>query len=254
VISTSRIGEDAVVSSRQRILLLLALGAVAIGVALRLVLLREPDAPTPKSDLVPLVPAVVQSPRGVAPREGWPTMVLLHGAGSSGARFMDFAAAVSDAGIAAIVPTGTRQEAAGHYVWESDVELLDRFLTSAIDAAALSLPIDRNRLMIGGYSQGAGLAIAIAARNPDVYRGVLAVAPLGPATVPVPKVEGATVALALIHGRNDAAATDASDSIRVVWGVRRWPIVEHATYDGSHSLPPAWPRLVTSAATKLRER
>jgi predicted esterase len=208
-----------------------------------------PAAASPARALSPPAPAITRAPRGRAPVKGWPTIVLLHGTGSSAERFIDCADAVNEAQLAAILPTAPARVASGGYGWPDDLEALEAYVAQAVDGAT-SFPIDRSRVLIGGYSSGAWVAIGVAARRPESYRAVLALAPIGPPRTLAAARGTSAVELTMFAGRNDEGALATAMSFEAAWHARGWP-ARIIPYDGGHPLPSSWPEMVKAAAASL---
>jgi predicted esterase len=104
-----------------------------------------------------------------------PLLVLLHGAGGSGAGILRRLGTVAaDAGIAVLAPDSrgsTWDAIRGRF--GADVEFLDRALDRVFETTA----IDPTRVAVGGFSDGATYAVALGLVNGDLFRRVLAFSP-----------------------------------------------------------------------------
>jgi predicted esterase len=104
-----------------------------------------------------------------------PLLVLLHGAGGSGAGILRrLGAAAKDAGVAVLAPD------ARDSTWDAirggfgpDVAFLNRALQRVFDTVA----IDDSRVAVGGFSDGATYALSLGLINGDLFRRVLAFSP-----------------------------------------------------------------------------
>ena len=103
--------------------------------------------------------------------------ILLHGRGGSADDILDFAHHLRGSHMAWLAP-----QAAGH-TWYPNrfvapIASNEPFLTSGLDAVAdlvaqvMAAGIAPGRILIGGFSQGACLALEFALRNPARYGGV----------------------------------------------------------------------------------
>lgn len=198
--------------------------------------------------VAPIAP-FFSAPSGAPPPGGHPTMIVMHGVGGSGARFTYFAQALNEAGIAAVVPTGPVVVESDHYSWSDDLGAMEVYLANAIDFVASQQRIDRTRLMIGGYSAGAWLAIAIAARRPDTYHAVLAFAPVGPREWAFAPAK-TDVALTMFAGRDDIAAQDTARAAEASWRARGWT-AQIVPYAGGHQPPATFRMAAKEAAAAL---
>lgn len=118
--------------------------------------------------------AVLQLPAN-ADRGPIPLLVLLHGAGGSGERFLTrFGQIPRDAGVAVAAPDSRAQ------TWDailggygSDVEFLDRTLARVFER----VEVDPGRIAIGGFSDGATYALSLGLINGDLFGKIVAFSP-----------------------------------------------------------------------------
>jgi predicted esterase len=118
-------------------------------------------------------------------------VILLHGRGSSAQSILALAAQLPQGRIAYLAP-----QAASHTWWPNSgfipLESNEPYVSSALQAVADLLArlaaagIPAERILLGGFSQGACLAAEFAARHPRRYGGlfVLSGALLGPPDMP----------------------------------------------------------------------
>ncbi len=166
-------------------------GALALGLFF---LENRPDLPAE-----PLV--VVTAPRG-EPSGPLPAMVWLHGYGAQPDIEDDYYQAVADAlGIAVIGVAATHQfKGVPSEEWTPDVGFeWSEIPTSdaarigeGLNLAEREVPIDRSRVGLFGFSQGAAVAGVVAAGFPERYRGAILLSPGSlsdiPFEVPTPLV------------------------------------------------------------------
>jgi phospholipase/carboxylesterase len=104
-----------------------------------------------------------------------PLLVLLHGAGGSGAGILKWLGPVAaEAGLAVLAPDsrgGTWDAIRGRF--GADVEFLDRALARVFETTA----IDSRRVAVGGFSDGATYAVSLGLVNGDLFSRVLAFSP-----------------------------------------------------------------------------
>ena len=104
-----------------------------------------------------------------------PLLVLLHGAGGSGAGILKRLGSFADeAGIAVLAPDSRSS------TWDAirgafgpDVAFLNR----ALERAFATVDVDPQRIIVGGFSDGASYAISVGLQNGDLFRRVLAFSP-----------------------------------------------------------------------------
>lgn len=104
-----------------------------------------------------------------------PLLLLLHGAGGSGANLLRrLGGAAGDAGIAVLAPDSRRSS------WDAiggefgpDVTFVNRALERVFETVA----IDPSRVTVGGFSDGATYAVSLGLINGDLFSRVLAFSP-----------------------------------------------------------------------------
>jgi pimeloyl-ACP methyl ester carboxylesterase len=135
-----------------------------------------------------------------APSSGpLPLLLLLHGAGQSGATMLRrVGAAADEAGVAVLAPDSRST------TWDAiregfgdDVTFLDRALEHVFARAS----IDPARVTVGGFSDGASYALSLGLANGDVFPRVLAFSP-------------GFVISATVHGRFAEDRTEHDDEHR----------------------------------------
>lgn len=114
--------------------------------------------------------AIPQTARGGTPV---PLIVSLHGAGGGGEGLGRFRVAV-DRGCALLVPHSRGP------TWDlvfggfgEDVEVIDR----ALAATFRRVVVDRDRIALAGFSDGASYALSLGVTNGDLFRSVIACSP-----------------------------------------------------------------------------
>ncbi len=162
-----------------------------------------------------------------------PLLVMLHGAGGTGAGAVDLVRpAVDELGFVVVAPDSRRPTwdvITGS--WGPDVAVLDRALVDTFGA----IEVDRERIVIAGFSDGASYALSIGLANGDLFRHIAAFSPgfaVPPATVGRPTVF-------ISHGVDDTVLP-IDRTARVVG-----PRLRRAGYDldmiefpGGHVVPP----------------
>ncbi len=106
--------------------------------------------------------------------DGLPLVIFLHGRGGRADQMAEaWRPSAAKIGAVLIVPEAYERFLTG-YQWGS-VEDSIRRLEEAIEYAAERFPIDRQRVVVGGFSQGAYVALEAAARNPQRIAGTIAI-------------------------------------------------------------------------------
>lgn len=157
----------------------------------------------------------------VPPGEGpFPTVVLLHGWGASAHDLLGLAPLLHDGRALVICPQGSVKVPIGPgatgYGWfrlvpgqpPDPAEFRQRAgeLRVFLDDALERYPADRERVVVGGFSQGGLMAFDLALRDPARFAGVMALstwlpAPLAEDIPPVPEHQRLPVLLS--HGTRD---------------------------------------------------
>jgi|GEM_PF-6898057 len=103
-----------------------------------------------------------------------PLLILLHGRGGKAHPLAErWLEPAREAGVVMIAPESPVPLGAG-FQWES-IDNSVYQVRQAIEYAAALFPVDRERVIVGGFSQGAYLALAAAARHPSLFSGVVAI-------------------------------------------------------------------------------
>lgn len=114
-------------------------------------------------------------PRGYTPARPAPLLVALHGTGGRAAEIASVYRRVAhELGAILIAPEGVTRSGRG-YTW-GRVEEGEYLVERAIAEARAKHGVDQTRLVLTGFSEGANLALLCAARRPDLYAGVVAIA------------------------------------------------------------------------------
>jgi predicted esterase len=162
-----------------------------------------------------------------------PLLVLLHGAGGSGDRqFRRFGSVFDEAGCAVLAPdsrAATWDVIRGQF--DRDVDFIDQ----ALDRVFRIVPVDPDRIWIGGFSDGATYALSLGLVNGDLFRALVAFSPgfvaEGEAFRGMPRVFVA-------HGTKDQVLPIDRTSRRIVPGLReRGYDVTYREFDGRHEVP-----------------
>ena len=161
-----------------------------------------------------------------------PLVLLLHGAGGTGARATQrFQSYADELGIAFVAPDSTAISWDRTDRLKSDVEFIDR----ALAVAFRRVNTTPERLRIGGFSDGASYSLSVGLTNGDLFPRILALSPgfCGPA-LPRGKPE-----LYFTHGtRDDILPIDITSRKIVPMLQRAGYTVEYHEFDGKHETPP----------------
>jgi phospholipase/carboxylesterase len=162
-----------------------------------------------------------------------PLVLLLHGAGGSGAgaaqRFRTYA---DELGIAFVAPDSTAVSWDRNDRLASDVKFIDR----ALAVAFRRINTTPERLRIGGFSDGASYSLSVGLTNGDLFARILALSPgfCGPA---LPRGKPL---LYFTHGTRDEILPIDITSRKIVPMLQRAGYsVDYHEFDGRHETPAA---------------
>ncbi len=115
--------------------------------------------------------------------------------------------------------------------WGPDVRRID----GALAAVFAAFPVDRERLAISGFSDGASYALSLGLANADLFTHVLAFSP--GFVLPVRPVRAPDVLVS--HGRADTVLPIDRTTRRIAPQLRAAGVpVEVREFDGPHTVPP----------------
>ena len=161
-----------------------------------------------------------------------PLLLLLHGAGGTGARIARrFQTYADDLGIAFVAPDSAAATWDRNDRLTSDVAFIDRALAVAFRRVTTTPEL----LRIGGFSDGASYSLSVGLTNGDLFPRILALSPgfCGPAQ------ERGKPQLYFTHGtRDDILPIDITSRKIVPMLQRAGYSVELHEFDGMHETPP----------------
>ena len=163
-----------------------------------------------------------------------PLLVFLHGATQTGAGMLRrIGAAADEAGVAVLAPDSrdTTWDAIRGRFGEDVV-----FLNRALDHVFAHLPVDPERLAIGGFSDGASYAISLGLANGDLFRSVVACSP----GFVIPAATHGRPRIFVSHGVNDQILPIDRCSRVIVPRLRSMGYdVTFREFEGRHEMPAA---------------
>ena len=176
--------------------------------------------------------AILQLPS--KPAEGpVPLLVLLHGAGGSGAGILKrLGSFAEEAGIAVLAPDSRGSS------WDAirgDFGPDVAFINRALERVFQTVAVDPQRIVVGGFSDGATYALSLGLQNGDLFRRVLAFSPgfyVGDAIQGKPR-------LFVSHGtRDEVLPIDRCSRVIVPRLQKSGYDVLFREFDGAHEIPP----------------
>jgi predicted esterase len=137
---------------------------------------KKPSADQPQGK--PVDPEwQVTVPKGLDKSKRVPLIVALHPRNGNMEmtieRWKDVAA---EMGAILLTPQGTFRLADDRYEWGRNLDAIEENVMDAIDEVMEDHQIDKKKIIVVGFSQGAWAAWSMALRNPDVFRGAIPVA------------------------------------------------------------------------------
>ena len=162
-----------------------------------------------------------------------PLMVALHGAGGDARRFLEVMRGAADRhGFAVIAPQseGPTWDLVRQRRFGPDVQRIDAVLTELF----AKLPVDRERLIVAGFSDGASYALSLGVANPQLFRSILA---LSPGFTWVPSRGDPTQRIVIAHGRRDEILPPANIDKHIVPDLSRAGYRPQVRwFDGRHTI------------------
>lgn len=189
----------------------------------------RPDSNVGRASARPNEPWLYVPPKMKEPA---PLIVVLHGAGGRGERALEYVRDDADRiGAIVIAPDSVGR------TWDvivdeigPDVERIDAQLELVFDSYA----VDKERLAVSGFSDGASYALTLGIANGDLFTHVIAYSPgfLAP-----PSQTGAP-RIFISHGTRDEILPIDRCSRRLVPGLQRAGYdVHYREFDGGHTVP-----------------
>jgi phospholipase/carboxylesterase len=155
-------------------------------------------------------------PGGKVPDAPAPLIVALHGLGGNADDFaVVYREAADDRDAILIVPEAVRPYPPG-YTW-GDQEEAESLVLRAIEQARADYPIDPDRIVLTGFSQGGYLTYSLALRHPELFAGAI---PVGgsyhfpPAALPDGRNERPR--FYIMYGGRDAALANNRRAARIL--------------------------------------
>jgi predicted esterase len=124
---------------------------------------------------------VVFHPKGKKkPEAGWPVIVMLHGHSDSNLSYLPECSEWAKLGILAIAIPGSIPSLVDGYNWSADsIEPTHKDIQATLNSALLKDHVDKNRIILFGFSQGAMHALGLLKTQSMHYAGIVALSPGG---------------------------------------------------------------------------
>ena len=178
--------------------------------------------------------ALLYVPESVNENRAAPLIVMLHGAGGEAAHSIGLARAHADR-LGAILLAPASRGASWDIIAErgfgSDAQAIDGALQQIFSA----YPVDRERIAISGFSDGASYALSLGITNGDLFSHILAFAP----GFMVPTRQQGGPSIFISHGVQDRVLPIDRCSRRIVPQLRKAGYtVDYREFPGGHTVPP----------------
>ena len=120
-------------------------------------------------------PMLVIVPENLDPERPAALIVALHGSGGKAESFAEvYRQAAAEIGAVLVVPNALRPAGNGGYSWTFRDEA-EWMVMHAIERAGEVHPIDRDRVVLTGFSMGANTALEVGLKHPGVFAGLIPV-------------------------------------------------------------------------------
>lgn len=176
---------------------------------------------------------LIYVPARYAEKYQYPLAVMLHGAGGNAEHGISILKDYADVYDLILIAPASRQQS-----W--DVISVDRFgddvetIDIALKKVFNRLNIDRQKIAIGGFSDGASYALCIGLTNGDLFSHVLAFSPGFAHTI----VRAGNPAIFISHGKHDEVLPIHSCSRKIASRLKNEGLrLRYQEFDGRHEVP-----------------
>lgn len=194
-------------------------------------------------------PIAVQ-PSGDRPSDGWPMVLLLHGYGDSNLNYLDNAKQWAKLGFVAVAVPGSVPTRGGRYQWTMEsTDPTHQDLQAVVKSPLFDELVNREKVFLLGFSQGALHAMLLTAEHPDAYAGVVALSPGGPMSERLAKPhlnQSRSARCVFVHGTQEPHGP----FVRI-WAsacqAAGWKF-KSETHSGGHHFPADWDEMLPDIA------
>ena len=175
---------------------------------------------------------LVYVPAGYAEQSPAPLMLIFHGAGGSGSRASAWFPLADASGVVLLAPDSRDERSWDAMLgdWGPDLQFIARALRHTVDRWA----IDRGRMCVAGFSDGASYALSFGIGAGDVFSHVAAFSP----GLMTPRDARGKPRIFISHGTSDPVMPIDETSRRFVPALRKLGYdVTFREYDGRHNVP-----------------
>lgn len=187
-------------------------------------------------------PAVTVAPEGAPPATGWPVLVFLHGWGDNHWSYRDNAEEAAKLGWLGVAVAGTVPRTSDSFHWnEQAVEPTHRAVQAALQTEEKAgVKLDRARVFLLGFSQGATHAVRLVSDYPRDYAGALPISCGGSPELAAPQEPGRPRPVFAVWGKAEQEGNlEAMARLKGLWAAAKLPWQEHV-HEGKHHFPEDW--------------
>ncbi|MGC5704167.1 dienelactone hydrolase family protein [Pseudomonas sp. NFXW11] len=147
--------------------------------------------------------AAFSIPQGKAPAAGWPVVVWLSGLGTEGSDDLDMRASLLGEKAVLVGINGTLKRDEHQFMWkQKSVAPTQEAVSAALNKLEKQTRIDRSRIALMGFSQGAEHASHLIAEYPQHYSGALLLSP-GGYRIPFAESKARDKRIVIVHGAQE---------------------------------------------------
>lgn len=176
---------------------------------------------------------LVLVPAGLVPDRPAPLLIMLHGAGGVASHALGLVAA--EAGRRGVLVLAPDSRGRTWDVIEGGYGPDPAFIDDALGRVLAAHPVDRGRIAVGGFSDGASYALCLGLINGGLVSDILAFSP----GFAAPTRTDGTPRVFISHGRADGVLPIDRCGRRVAGTLRRAGYdLDYREFDGGHVVPP----------------
>lgn len=183
--------------------------------------------------------ARIFTPKSKQPQSGWPVIVWLSGYGTEGSDSKDIADALSSISAIFIGINGTEKINAHTFRWSNkNITSTNDAVQSALQQVEKKYKINKNKIVLMGFSQGSLHAAQLLAHYPEQYAGGLLISSGGwQQTLPTSNIENHNIVIS--YGDNEHVSNINLDKNIINYFSPKNNVTVH-THEGGHFFSNNW--------------
>lgn len=144
-------------------------------------------------------------PSGHNKDEAAPLIVLLHGYGGNPAKFIEAYKALADSKNAVLMACrGSEVSGRDSYYWDYESEAAKNKIRKDIESVVKRLNINKDKILLSGFSQGGYLCFDFGLKNADLFKGIMPVAGALPSAIELSKLSNPDLKLYAFIGLKES--------------------------------------------------